>query len=101
MPPTPGLTAAIDKVKTDFFGSGYPELRLKVLKQLIAGEPTGLTVEQWSPSSVSKLALTLGVAIAALDAAKAQAAAQSALAWNDLLLQSRPACGRDSCLPAA
>ncbi len=88
LPPTPGLTAAIDKVKTDFFGSGYPELRLKVLKQLIAGEPTGLTVEQWSPSSVSKLALTLGVAIAALDAAKAQAAAQSALAWDDLLLQS-------------
>jgi methyl-accepting chemotaxis protein len=88
LPPTPGLTAAIDKVKSEFFGSGYPELRLKVLKQLIAGEPTGLTVEQWSPNSVSKLALTLGVAIAALDAAKAQAAAQSALAWNDLLLQS-------------
>jgi methyl-accepting chemotaxis protein len=88
LPPTPALTAAIDKVKTDFFGSGYPELRLKVLKQLIAGEPTGFTVEQWSPSSVSKLALTLGVAIAALDAAKTQAAAQSALAWNDLLVQS-------------
>jgi len=88
LPPTPALTAAIDKVKQDFFGSGYPELRTKVLKQLIAGEPTGLTVEQWSPPSVGKLALTLGVATAALDAAKAQAAAQSTLAWNDLILQS-------------
>ena len=88
LPPSVGLTAAIDKVKTEFIGSGYPEQRLKVLKQLIAGEPTGLTVEQWSPNSVGKLALTLGVAIAALDAAKAQAAAQSALAWDDLLLQS-------------
>ncbi len=88
LPPSAALTAAIDKVKTEFFGSGYPELRLKVLKQLIAGEPTGFTVEQWSPNSVSKLSLTLGVAIAALDAAKAQAAAQSALAWNDLLVQS-------------
>jgi methyl-accepting chemotaxis protein len=88
LPPAPGLTAAIDKVKTDFFGSGYPELRAKVLKQLIAGEPTGYTVEQWSPNSISKLALTLGVATAALDAAKGQAAAQSARAWDDLLLQS-------------
>ena len=88
LPPSAGLTSAIDKVKTEFIGSGYPEQRLKVLKQLIAGEPTGLTVEQWSPNSVGKLALTLGVAIAALDAAKAQAAAQSALAWDDLLLQS-------------
>ena len=87
LPPSPGLTAAIDKVKHDFFGSGYPEQRLKVLKQLIAGEPTGLTVEQWSPMSVGKLSLALGVATAALDAAKEQAAAQSLTAWHDLLVQ--------------
>jgi methyl-accepting chemotaxis protein len=87
LPPTPGLTAAIDKVKQDFLGSGYPEQRLKALKQLIAGEPTGLTVDQWSPMSVGKLSLVLGVASAALDAAKEQAAAQSAAAWHNLLMQ--------------
>jgi len=87
LPPTPGLAAAIDKVKQDFLGSGYPERRLKALKQLIAGEPTGLTVDQWSPMSVGKLSLVLGVATAALEAAKAQAAAQAATAWNSLLLQ--------------
>jgi methyl-accepting chemotaxis protein len=87
LPPAPGLTAAIGKFKTDFIGSTYPEQRLKVLKQLIAGEPTGLTVEQWSPNSVGKLALTLGIATAALDAAKEQAATQSATAWHDLMVQ--------------
>ena len=87
LPATPALTTAIDNMKKDFFGSGYAEQRLKVLKQLIAGEPTGMTVEQWSPMSVSKLSLTLGVATAALDAAKEQAAAQAATAWHDLLMQ--------------
>ncbi|HUC49606.1 MAG TPA: methyl-accepting chemotaxis protein [Xanthobacteraceae bacterium] len=87
LPPTPGLAAAIEKFKTDFVGSTYPEMRLKVLKQLVAGEPTGLTVEQWSPNSVGKLALTLGISIAALDAAKEQAATQSATAWHDLTMQ--------------
>jgi methyl-accepting chemotaxis protein len=87
LPSAPGLTTAVDKFKTDFIGSGYPEQRLKILKQLLAGEPPGVTVGQWSPMSVSKLALTLGVATAALDAAKDQAAAQSAMAWHDLLVQ--------------
>ena len=87
LPTTPGLDAAIAKFKQDFIGSGYPEARLKLLKQLIAGEPPGYTVEQWSPNSVSKLALTLGVANAALDAAKEQATAQSSIAWHDLLMQ--------------
>jgi methyl-accepting chemotaxis protein len=87
LPPTPGLAAAVAKVKQDFFASGYPELRTKVIKQLIAGEPPPMTVEQWSPNSVGKLALLLGVATAALDAAKEQAAAQSALAWHDLIMQ--------------
>jgi methyl-accepting chemotaxis protein len=87
LPSAPGLAAAVEKFRTEFVGSDYPERRLKVLKQLIAGEPTGLTVEQWSPMSVSKLSLALGIATAALDAAKQQAAAQSATAWHDLIVQ--------------
>jgi methyl-accepting chemotaxis protein len=87
LPSTPGLTAAMDKVKKDFIGSDYPALRTKVLKQLIEGEPTGITVADWSPMSVEKLNLTLNVANAALDAAKEQAAAQAATAWHDLIMQ--------------
>jgi methyl-accepting chemotaxis protein len=87
LPSTPGLTAAMDKVKNDFYGSDYPALRTKALKQLIAGEPTGMTVDQWSPKSVEKLDMLLNVANAALDAAKDQAAAQAATAWHDLIMQ--------------
>ncbi len=87
LPGTPGLTAAMEKVKKDFFGSEYSAVRLKALKQLIAGEPTGMTVNQWSPMSVEKLTLVLDVATAALDAAKQQAAAQSATASHDLVMQ--------------
>jgi methyl-accepting chemotaxis protein len=87
LPMSPGFAAALDKVKQDYFASDYSERRLKVLKQLIAGEPTGLTVDQWSPMSVGKLTLLLNVANAALDAAKAHAAEQSAKAWDDLIMQ--------------
>ena len=87
LPSTPGLAAAIDKAKKDYFGSDYPALRTKILKQLLAGEPTGMTVDQWSPMSVEKLNLTLNIANAALDAAKEQAAAQAATAWHDLIMQ--------------
>jgi methyl-accepting chemotaxis protein len=87
LPSTPGLAAAMEKVKKDFFGSEYPTLRTKALKQLLAGEPTGMTVDQWSPMSVEKLNLLLNVANAALDAAKEQAATQSATAWHDLMVQ--------------
>jgi len=88
LPVPPSFTAAIDKVNQDYFGSGYPEARTKALKALIAGEPTGATVDQWSPMSVSKLATLLGAATAALDAAKEHAAEQSAMARNDLIVQS-------------
>jgi methyl-accepting chemotaxis protein len=87
LPLSAALAAALDKVKQDYFGGSYPELRTKVLKALIAGEPPGLTVEQWSPMSVSKLATLLGVATAALDAAKDHAAEQATLAGNKLILQ--------------
>ncbi|MGA2894611.1 MAG: methyl-accepting chemotaxis protein [Xanthobacteraceae bacterium] len=82
-----GFAAAIDKVKQDYFGSGYPETRTKALKALIAGEPTGYTADTWSSMSVGKLATLLGVATAALNAAEAHAAAQSAATKTDLFLQ--------------
>lgn len=70
LPIGPAFAAALDKVKQDYFGSGYPETRTKALQALIAGQSTGYTVDTWSPMSVSKLADLLGVAISALEAAK-------------------------------
>ena len=88
LPIGPAFAAALDKVKQDYFGSGYPETRTKALQALIAGQSTGYTVDTWSPMSVSKLADLLGVAISALEAAKIQAAGQSAIALHDLVVQS-------------
>jgi methyl-accepting chemotaxis protein len=88
LPRTPALAAAIDKVKQDYFGSGYPEQRTKLLKMLIAGEHVDMTAEQWSPMSVGKLMTLLGVATSALDAAKLQASDQARTAMNNLIVQS-------------
>ncbi len=88
LPVSPSLAAAIDKVKKEYFGGGYPEQRTKIVKALIAGEAPGVTVDQWSPMSVANLTTLVGAATAALDAAKAQSSEQSAQAWDSLILQS-------------
>jgi len=87
MPMPAAFAAAMDKAKQDYFASDYPALRTKALKALIAGESPGVTVDQWSPLSVGKLASLLGVAEAALDAAKAHAAEQYSAARSKLVLQ--------------
>ena len=87
MPIPAALAAAMDKAKQDYFASDYPALRTKALKALIAGEPTGVTADQWSPMSVSKLGLLLGIAEAALDTAKVHAAEQYSTALSKLVLQ--------------
>jgi methyl-accepting chemotaxis protein len=87
IPMPASFTAALNKAKQDYFASDYPALRTKAVKALIAGEPPGVTVEQWSPMSVAKLASLLGVAEAALDAAKAHAGAQYWAALWKLALQ--------------
>ena len=78
---------AIDKAQKEFFGHDYVDLRLKTLKALIAHEPVTVTVNEWSPMSVSKLASMLSVAEVALDVAKEHAAAQRAEALRALLFQ--------------
>ncbi len=78
---------AVAKAKREYFGGDYAELRLKTLKALIEGRPPGITVQQWSPMSVGKLASLLGVAEAALDAAKDYAAVQHDEALWKLALQ--------------
>ena len=67
---------AVEEAKREFFGDTYTQLRLKTLKQLIAGEKVATPADTWSRMSVGKLASLLNVAVAALDAAKEYAANQ-------------------------
>ena len=84
------FTAAREQAKREYFARDYAELRLKVLKALIAGEPPGVALDDWTPRSVAKPATLLDVAEAALDVAKDYAAAQRSLAmwrlWSQLAL---------------
>jgi methyl-accepting chemotaxis protein len=82
-----GLTAAMDKAKQDYFASDYQALRTKLMKALTAGEHIDMTADQWGPMSVGKQASLLGVAVAALDAAKVHAAEQYSAALTKLGLQ--------------
>jgi methyl-accepting chemotaxis protein len=87
MPVPAALSAAMDKAKQDYFASDYQALRTKLMKGLIAGESIGMTADEWSPLSVGKQASLLGVAVAALDAAKVHAAEQYSAALSQLVLQ--------------
>ena len=77
------LKAAIAKAKQEYMGPDFVNLRANTFKKLIAGEPAGITIDQWSSISVPKLATLLKVSTAALDVAKEHAAAQqSAAKWK-------------------
>jgi methyl-accepting chemotaxis protein len=70
----PSFSAAMRKAKDDFFDPKFAELRLKVLKSVLAGEDTGIKAQDWTPMSVGKLASLLGVAEASLNIASEHAA---------------------------
>jgi methyl-accepting chemotaxis protein len=71
---------AVAKAKQEYFAADYAELRLKTLRSLIANEPVTITVADWTPMSISKLASLLNVADVALDIAKEHAVAQRSAA---------------------
>jgi methyl-accepting chemotaxis protein len=81
------LTGAIAKAKQEFFAPDFVGLRTSTLKKLIAGEPPGITIQQWTSISTPKLATLLAVAEAALDVAKEHAARQQSAAMWQLALQ--------------
>jgi methyl-accepting chemotaxis protein len=83
----PRFTEAMQKVEHDYFDPGYMAQRTSALKALIAGQPPGVTIEQWSPMSVARMSTIEGIADAALDAAKDHAADQYAGAMRDLVVQ--------------
>jgi methyl-accepting chemotaxis protein len=78
---------ALAKAKREYYAPDYMAVRLNTLKKLIAGEPPGVTSEQWSPVSTAKSATLLGVAEVALDVAKDYAADQHSAAMFQLIIQ--------------
>jgi methyl-accepting chemotaxis protein len=64
------VTSAIENAKKGFFAADYVERRDNLLKTLVAGETPDVSPNDWSKLSVERLATLLGVAEAALTAAK-------------------------------
>jgi methyl-accepting chemotaxis protein len=74
---------SVDEAKREFFGADYTQLRMKTLKQLIAGEKVSTSADAWSQISVGKLSSLLNVAVAALDTSKEYTADQHAkILWK-------------------
>jgi methyl-accepting chemotaxis protein len=78
---------AVEVAKREFFGAEYTGTRAKLLKEIISGQKTSLTQEQWSPMTVPRLETVLTVAEAALDVAKDHTASQRASAMRSLVVQ--------------
>src|SRR5262249_51203796 len=87
LPLPPRFKDAVAQVKTGLFAPDFVELRLSIMKKLIAGEPAPLDFPRWSTLTVEKLATLLNVAEVALDVAKEHAAAQRASAARMLAVQ--------------
>ena len=83
----PALSSAIAAAKTAYFEPQYIALRDRLLTATLAGEKPEMTANQWSPITVGRLAAAVGVADAALDAAKDYIAARHSEALRSLVVQ--------------
>ena len=81
------LSDAIAATKSAYFDPQYTGLRDRLVKAALAGEKTELTVNQWTPVTVGRLGASVGVAEAALDAAKDYAATLQSSAMRALAVQ--------------
>ena len=82
----PMLEQAMTSAKQVYFAADYMDTREKMLATLIAGEKPGMTSDEWARYVVPKLGAMLGVAKAALTAAKDHAEAMSGNAREALFL---------------
>jgi methyl-accepting chemotaxis protein len=83
----PALSAAMAATKTAYFEPSYLALRDRLLTALVAGDKPEMTANQWSPVTVGRLAAAVGVAEAALNAAREHTAIQRSEARHSLILQ--------------
>jgi methyl-accepting chemotaxis protein len=84
----PALSAAMAANRTAYFEPQYLQLRERLLTALSTegGKPE-LTANQWSPITVGRLSAAVGVAEAALDAAKERAIELRDTALRSLIVQ--------------
>ena len=87
------VTKAIETAKSGFFAADYVERRDNLLKTLMAGEKPDVSPNDWSKLSVERLATLLGVAEAALGAAKDYAEGERSAAMGSLILHLVLLCG--------
>jgi methyl-accepting chemotaxis protein len=83
----PAISAAMAATKTAYFEPQYLSLRDRLLTQIASGEKPELTANQWTPVTVGRLGAAVGVAEAALDAAKDHAALLHSQAQRSLVMQ--------------
>ncbi len=83
----PALSTALTATKTAYFEPSYLALRGRLITALIAGDKAEMTANQWSPVTVGRLGAAVGVAEAALDAARQHTVMQQAEARHSLILQ--------------
>jgi methyl-accepting chemotaxis protein len=83
----PALAAAMTATKAAYFEPQYQNLRDGLLNAVASGEKPELNANQWTPITVARLASAVGVAEAALDAAKEHTAVQRAAAQRSLAMQ--------------
>jgi methyl-accepting chemotaxis protein len=81
------LSTAMAANKTAYFDPEYVSLRDRLLNAVASGEKPEMTANQWSPITVGRLAAAVGVADAALDAAKEYIAARHSEALRSLVMQ--------------
>src|SRR6202790_580762 len=83
----PALSTAMAANKSAYFDPQYVALRDRLVNALATGEKPEMTANQWSPFTVGRLAAAVGVADAALEAAKEYTAVQHSEALRSLVLQ--------------
>ena len=74
------FTDKLTTAKQQFFAPDYLATRARMLNALISGDKTEMSVDQWTPYTVSHLGAMLDVAEAALNTARDQATATRATA---------------------
>jgi methyl-accepting chemotaxis protein len=88
MPLPAYYTQAVERAKQEFFTREHADLRLKILKEGIGGEKPSMTGPEWMSLAVAKLSTLLGVADAALRAARDHAQLQRNAAFWSLVMQT-------------
>jgi methyl-accepting chemotaxis protein len=79
--------AAIEAAQASYFGADYAAMITRLIKAAAAGQKPEMNAVQWAPYTIQRLSSLLGVAEAAIDAAKERAAGQRSAAGFDLGLQ--------------